>query len=176
MTGLAKVTLALIAFLLVLLGVQAFRLRGAQNALAEAELMPQHQAAVAAAAKVDTVKIQLQGATQLVTRTIKSIRTDTLVLRPTTAAETVTVVREVPVLVAQLDTLKRACSALSVSCQDYRLSAERRFAADSLEKVSLATALHGARPSRLGAAWSAVKMPLAFIGGVYVGARVVRGP
>ena len=174
MTGLAKVALGFVAFLLLVIGVQAFRLRGAQNALADAQLVPQHQAAVAAAAKVDTVREVLQGATQLVTRTIKSIRTDTLVIRPTTAAETVTVVREVPVLVAQLDTLKRACSALSVSCQDYRLAAEKRFAADSVEKVSLTTALHGARPSRFGAAWNAVKLPLAFIGGAYIGSRVVR--
>ena len=174
MTGLAKVALGFVAFLLLVIGVQAFRLRGAQNALADAQLVPQHQAAVAAAAKVETVTVQLQGATQTVNRVIKSIRTDTLVIRPTTAAETVTVVREVPVLVAQLDTLKRACSALILDCQSYRLAAESRFAADSAEKESLATALHGARPSRLGAAWQAIRFPLAFIGGVYIGSRVVR--
>ena len=168
------IALVVAAFLVLVIGVQAFRLRGIQNALADAQLVPQHQASIAAAAKVETVTVQLQAATQRVTRTINSIRIDTLLIVPTTKAETLVVVREVPVLVATLDTLTRACRALSVSCQDYRLAAEKRFAADSAEKESLTTALHGARPSRLGAAWNAVKPFVLFGGGVYVGARIVR--
>jgi hypothetical protein len=116
---------------LLLLGVQTWRIKNAQHAAIEAAVAPAKEAAALAKAKVETVTVQLAGAERVVTREITRVRTDTLMLRPQTRQDTATALAQLPVLAAAHDSLQRSCSAFVVSCRDYRLAAETRFRADS---------------------------------------------
>jgi hypothetical protein len=174
MTALTKVALAFVVFLLLGIAAQTWRLTGAQNALALAQLQPAHQAAVAAAARVETVTVKLAGSEKIVTHYLTQKPTEPLVLVPVTPADTAKAAAQLPGVAAALDTLKRACSVFVADCQSYRLAAENRFAADSTEITGLRRAFNQEQPSRFGAAWGAVKTPLVFLAGTYVGFKILR--
>lgn len=133
-----------IACLVALAGVQTYRVITLGDALTAAQLAPEKAATLAAAARVETVTVRLAAAERVVTRTINSIRIDTLMIHPQTAQDTATALVQLPALAVAHDSLQRTCSAFVVSCADYRLAAERRFAADSVYRVSL-EALRGPR-------------------------------
>lgn len=157
-----------------LLGIQSWRAATLERKLAAAELAPARAASVSAKQKVETVTVQLAAAERVVTRTLSTVRVDTLVLRPQTAQDTARAVAQLPALAIAHDSLQRSCSAFVVSCGEYRTAAENRFRADSAYRAQLEAALRGAAPSRLGAVWSRIKMPLAFAGGLYLGLQVTK--
>jgi hypothetical protein len=166
-----RAAFGLFALCLLAIGIQTWRLVGAERRVHALELAPQKQATVVAAAKVETVTVRLAGAERVVLRELTRVRTDTLMLAPWTTQDTATALVQLPVLAAAHDSLQRSCSAFVVSCRDYRQAAEQRFAADSVYRVGLEAALRGAAPSRLGAVWNTVKLPLAFGVGLYLGSR-----
>jgi Tfp pilus assembly protein PilX len=171
-TTLAKVVTA--AFLVVcgLLGVATWQLVGRDRRIRALELAPQKAAAAAAQAKVETVTVQLQAAERVVTRTLTQVRTDTLMLRPVTAQDTLTALVQLPALAQAHDSLQHACSAFVVRCDEYRAAAEKRDTARLVVIAGLERQLHAAEPGRLEAIWGRVKLPLAFAGGLYVGLKV----
>jgi hypothetical protein len=166
-----KAVFGLFALCLLTIAAQTWRLVGAERRVQALELAPHKAATVVAAAKVETVTVRLAGAERVVLRELTRVRTDTLMLAPKTAQDTATALVQLPVLAAAHDSLQRSCSAFVVSCRDYRHAAEQRFAADSVYRVGLEAALRGAAPSRLGAVWNKVKLPLAFGVGLYLGSR-----
>jgi hypothetical protein len=172
MTMLTKALLGFYLALLIVLGVGGWQLAVAQRKIAALQQAPQKAATITAAARVETVTVALAGAERVVTRVLTQVRTDTLMLAPQTAQDTATALVQFPALAAAHDSLQRSCSAFVVSCRDYRQAAEARFAADSVYRVGLEAALRNARPSRLGAVWNKVKLPLAFAGGLYLGLQV----
>lgn len=157
-----------------LLGLQTWRTTTLERKLAAAQLAPAKVVTIEAAAKVETVTVQLAAAERVVTRTINSVRIDTLLIHPTTAQDTARAVAQLPALASAHDSLQRSCSAFVVSCGEYRTAAEKRFVADSAYRAQLEAALRGAAPSRLGAIWRKVSLPLAFAGGLYLGLQVNR--
>ena len=172
MSNLAKVVAIAFLAVVALLGMQTCRTVSLERKLAASQLAPAKAASVSAKQKVETVTVQLAAAERVVTRTIRAVRTDTLVLRPQTTQDTAKALAQLPVLAAAHDSLQRACSVLLSNCQAYRLAAEARFTADSSYARGLEEALRHAQPSRLGAVWSKAKLPLAFAGGLYLGLRV----
>ena len=172
MTPLTKAIIAAFLAMVVLLGVQTCRTVSLERKLTAAQLAPAKQAVAIAQARVETVTVRLAAAERIVTRVLRQVRTDTLMLRPQTAQDTAKALAELPVLAAAHDSLKASCSAFVVSCADYRTTAEARFTADSVYRVGLEAALRGAAPSRLGAVWSKTKVPIALAAGLYVGLRV----
>lgn len=154
-----------------LLGIQSWRTATLERKLAAALLAPARAATDSTKRKVDTVRVQLAAAERVVTRTLTKVRVDTLELSPKTAKDTARAVAQLPALAIAHDSLQRSCSAFVVSCGEYRTAAENRFRADSTYRVGLEAALRGAAPSRLGAVWNRVKLPLAFAGGLYLGLR-----
>jgi hypothetical protein len=167
-----RAVFGLFALCLLTIGLQTWRLVGAQRRVQALELAPAKVRTVAAAAKVETVTVRLAAAERVVVQELTRVRTDTLMLAPRTAQDTATALVQLPVLAAAHDSLQRSCSAFVVSCRDYRQAAEQRFAADSVYRAGLEAALRGAAPSRLGAVWNKVKLPLAFAGGLYLGLKV----
>jgi hypothetical protein len=96
--------------------------------------------------------------------TYRTIR-DTLRLSDTVA---------VRVFVERADSVVRSCSALAVSCDQFRVRADSTIAGLRLDRDRWRLAAESARPSGLRLAWDRVKVPLAFVAGAYVGSRVVR--
>lgn len=174
MTSPSRILIAAFAALLILLGVQAWRTTTLERENAQLKLAPMVQGVLVAQAKVETVTKVLAAAEKRVTRTITSVRVDTLLLHPTTAADTATALREFPALAIAHDSLQRSCSAFVLTCDQFRAASEQRDTAQRELIAGLQTALKGARPSRIGAIWSKVKMPLAFAGGLYIGSQVKR--
>lgn len=171
----ARVLLALFVALLATIGVQTWRLTSAERRVQALELAPERAALDSARAKVETVTVRLAARIDTVTRIINgALRTDTLVLAPQTPQDTATAVGQLPVLAAAYDTLRGSCSALAVTCGEYRATAERRFGADSTYIVSLEREVRRAQPSRLGAVLDKAKGPLAFAAGFYLGWRLVQ--
>jgi hypothetical protein len=167
-----RAVFGLFAFCLLTIGVQTWRLVGAERRVQALELAPAKVRTMVAAAKVETVTVRLATAERVVVRELTRVRTDTLMLAPRTAQDTATALVQLPILAAAHDSLQRSCSVFVVSCRDYRAAAEQRFAADSVYRVGLEAALRGAAPSRLGAVWNRVKLPLAFAGGFYLALKV----
>jgi hypothetical protein len=172
MSGREKAVLGLVALCLLTIAAGAWKLTTVTRERDALRLAPQKTATITAAARVETVTVRLAGAERVVLRELTRVRTDTLMLAPRTREDTVTALVQLPVLAAAHDSLQRSCSAFVVSCGEYRVAAEQRFAADSVYRVGLEAALRGAAPSRLGAVWNRIKLPLAFAGGLYLGSRV----
>lgn len=172
MTTTTKVLLGCFLALCVLLGAGAWKLTTVTRERDALKLAPAKAQTVVAAAKVETVTVRLAGAERVVLRELTRVRTDTLMLAPQTAQDTAAALVQLPVLAAAHDSLQRACSAFVVRCEEYRAAAEQRFAADSVYRVGLETALRGAAPSRLDAVWNKIKLPLAFAGGFYLALQV----
>jgi hypothetical protein len=102
-----------------------------------------------------------------VTRTITRYRTlrDTLNIRDTV---------QVKVYVQRADSVVRSCTGLLSSCALYHVRAESVIAGLQTENDALAAEVKALHPSRLRTAWSRIRLPLAFVGGVWVGSRIVR--
>jgi hypothetical protein len=183
----AKALLGLFAFCLLTIGVQTWRLVGAQRRVQALELAPAKAATVTAKAETERAAMKVAAAAQQVAAGVRVVyRTihDTVpvpmaALHPVTAADTQSAVAALPVVKAERDAIAGKCSAFVVTCEEYRRTAEERFAADdhrfaadSVYRVGLEAALRGAAPSRLGAVWNKVKLPLAFAGGFYLALQV----
>lgn len=106
--------------LLALLGAQTWRLARADRRVAELTAAPLKAAVDSARARVDTVTVTLQAADRVVTRTLRAVRVDTLVLAPRTPAETTTAVRQLPRLAIAHDSLQRACGDYQRACTAFR--------------------------------------------------------
>lgn len=76
----------------------------------------------------ETIAVQMAAQGKVLTRTIESVRVDTLMLAPKTAADTATAVAQLAHLAVKHDSLQRECSEFKSTCQAYRDStlAERR--------------------------------------------------
>jgi hypothetical protein len=166
------VTAAVVALFLVPVAVQTWRLESTRRALAAAQLAPQKQAVAVAQAKVETVTVHLQAAERVVTRTLAQVRVDTLMLAPTTPAETTQAVAQLRPLAIAHDSLQRACSAFVVSCGEYRAASEQRDTAQRIRIAGLEAALAHEQPSRMGKVWEKIDGPLLFGLGVAIGSRV----
>lgn len=142
--GLIAALLALAAFA----GVQTWRVSAAQHDATEAAVAPAKEQAAIAAAKVETVTVQLAGAERIVTRVLTQVRTDTLMLRPQSAQDTATALAQLPALAEAHASLQRSCSAFVVTCGEYRVASENRFRADSLVIVKQDALLHDRPPKR----------------------------
>lgn len=134
MSALTKGLLIVVAVLALGVGVLAWQLRAAHRTTAEAAVAPaKEQAAVAKleeqkaaatlAARIDTV-------TRWLTHTVHDT-VPTAALHPVTPADTAAAVAELPKVEARYQGC-RAQLALTVSdCAAFRVTAEKRFAADS---------------------------------------------
>jgi hypothetical protein len=123
--------------LALLIGGGLWRVSSLQRQLAVAKLAPAKVKTIEAAAKVETLTVQLAAAERVVTRTLTQVRTDTLMLHPQTAQDTATALVQLPALAVAHDSLQKACSAFVMTCSEFRAAAEKRFAADSIYRVEL---------------------------------------
>lgn len=169
MSTATKVLVGLFLGLLVLLGVQTWKLTSRDHELDALRLAPARAAAAAAQAKVETVTVRLAAAERVIVRELTRVRTDTLVLRPQTRQDTATALTQLPALAAAHDSLKASCSAFVVSCADFRTAAESRDTARLVVIAGLEAQLKAAQPSGLAVVWQKVKLPLAFAAGLYAG-------
>lgn len=112
--------------------------------------------------------LQLLNQRQLVVRReivrYRSLR-DTLNVR-----DTVQIVQ----FVQQADSVVRACSELAESCDRFRVRADSSLASLTLDRDRWRLAAEHAKPSRLDLFVRRALPVVAFVGGVYVGSRVVR--
>lgn len=171
-TGWAIVLAAVLLLCVLPVGVQTWRLETTRDALAAAQLTPQQTAVAIAQARVETVTVRLQAAERVVTRTLTEVRVDTLLLDPRTPAETTRAVAQLRPLAVAHDSLQRACSALVVSCGEYRAASEQRDTAQRIQIAGLQAALKRQQPSRLGAVWEKIDGPLMFGLGLLAGSHV----
>lgn len=74
--------------------------------------------------------------------------------------------------VAAADSTIHACTELLNSCSVFRVTADSTIHAQDAENAVLREAVKANRPSALSRAWNAIKMPLAFSAGLYVGQRL----
>jgi hypothetical protein len=148
MTITTKILVGALLVLAALLGVQTWRVKAAQHDTVEAAVAPAKEQAVIAAARVETVTVQLAGAERVVTRVLTQVRTDTLMLTPQSAQDTAVALAQLPALAEAHASLQRSCSAFVVTCGEYRVSAENRFRADSLVIVKQDALLHDRPPKR----------------------------
>ena len=169
-----RLVLGLVLFVAAGLSVQTWRLTSRTRELDALKLAPARAATLTAAARVETLTVQLAAAERVVTRVLTKVRTDTLMLAPQSPQDTARAVAQLPTLAIAHDSLQRACGAFVSSCSAFRTAAETRFRADSTYRVQLEAALKRAHPSRLGAVVSKLKFPLAFGAGLYLGLRVTR--
>ena len=75
---------------------------------------------------------------------------------------------------ASADSVAKSCTELQSSCALYHVRAESVIAGLQTENDALAAEVKASHGSRLGNAWSRVKLPLAFVAGAYIGAKVTR--
>lgn len=168
----AKAVFGLFALCLLTIAVQTWRLVGAERRVQALELAPQKQAVAVAAAKFDTAARRVDTVSRAVLRIIHdTVPVPARVLHPTTPADTQAAVAALPVLKAERDSIVRSCNRLVVTCDELQLAAKQQHQADSIYRAGLEAALRGVAPSRLGAVWNKVKLPLAFAGGLYLGTR-----
>jgi hypothetical protein len=163
---------AVVVLAIVPLGVQTWRLETTQRALVAAQMTAQKQAVAAAQAKVETVTVRLQAAERVVTRTLTQVRVDTLMVTPTTPAETTQAVAQLRPLAIAHDSLQRACSAYVVSCSEYRKASEARDTAQTVRIAGLEAALAHQQPGRIKEVWEKVDGPIMFGVGLLIGSRV----
>jgi hypothetical protein len=148
MSLLTKALIGAVLVLAVGFGIQTWRVSAGKHDAVEAAVAPAKEQAAIAAAKVETVTVQLAGAERVVTRVLTQVRTDTLMLRPQSREDTATALAQLPALAAAHDSLQRSCSAFVVTCGEYRVSAENRFRADSLVIVKQDALLLDRPPKR----------------------------
>lgn len=172
MTILTKALLALVAALLMVVGIQTYRVHAHQNDAVEAAVAPAKEAAAQAKAQAETVMVKLADARVVVTRTIHdTVSVPANVLHPVTAADTTSAVAALPIVKAERDSIARSCAAYVLTCDLFRASAETRFRADS-SVIAAQDALLTSRPPRRH--WS-----LGVTGGygaVLSAGRVLTGP
>jgi hypothetical protein len=171
-TGWAVTIGAVMTLFLASLAVQTWRLETTRRALAAAQLTPQKRAVAVAQAKVETVTVRLEAAERVVTRTLTQVRVDTLMLAPTTPAETTQAVAQLRPLAIAHDSLQRACSAFVVSCSEYRAASDARDTAQRIRIAGLEAALAHEQPSRLGKVWEKIDGPLLFGLGALAGSYI----
>ena len=169
MTKVLWLALAGLLLVVVPVGVQTWRLETVRRALARAELAPATAAAESARVRVETVTVKLAAAQSVVTRVLTRVRVDTLLVAPRTAAETTTAVRQLGSLAIAHDSLQRACSALQVTCEEYRVAAALRDSAQARQIQGLEAAMTARQPNRLRAIWEKLDGPVLFVAGALVG-------
>lgn len=170
-TGWAIVTALVLAVALTFASV-VWRLENARRELAALQLAPQQHAVEVAAARVETVTVQLHAAERVVTQTIHAVRVDTLMLAPTTAADTAKAVGQLSTLATAHDSLQRACNALVITCDEFRAATALKDRAQSDEIAGLKAARSHEQPSRLSAVWEKVDGPVLFVAGILAGSRL----
>lgn len=171
MTLLTKILLGAFLVMLALLGLEQYKTTSLERQLAAAKLAPMQAAVDTAQRRVDTIRVQLAGRIDTVRRTLAKVRVDTFMVAPQSAQDTATAVAQLPTLVAAHDRLQRQCTALGQTCDQFRVAAAANDQAKDVFIAGLQEALTAQRPSRLGAIWNRVKLPLAFGGGLYLGLR-----
>ena len=102
-----------------------------------------------------------------VTRAVQHYTT----LRDTTRLTDTVWVKQV---LASSDSVVRSCTALLSSCALYHVRAESVIAGLQTENDALAAEVKAIHGSRIVKAWDRVKLPLAFVAGAYIGAKVTR--
>lgn len=128
--------IATVAFVAVL-GGEAFYVVKLLHDLDVAKLAPAKIATIQAAARVDTVKVELAAKRDTVLKVLKAWKTDTLMLHPVTPEDTAKAVAQLPQIVAKGDLMEKSCSAFVISCDKFREAAINKFQKDSTYILSL---------------------------------------
>lgn len=77
-------------------------------------------------------------------------------------------------LIASSDSVVKSCTDLQESCARFRVRADSVIAGLHVENAALAAQVKALHPSRVGTLWNRVKVPLAFVAGAWIGAKVTR--
>jgi hypothetical protein len=154
------------------LAVTTARLLNRTGELDRARIDAAAQRVATAQAKVETVTVKLHAARDTLTRTIHTVRVETLTVAPITRADTVRALGEFKALVVQHDSLQRKCSAFEITCEEYRLSAEQRDSARQHEIAVLRDVAKHAQPGRLRRTWESVDQWVFLGGGICIGAAL----
>ena len=77
-------------------------------------------------------------------------------------------------MIAQGDSVVRACTELQSSCALFRVRADSVIADLTTERDALQAEVKALRPSGLSRVWNQVKVPAVFLAGAWLGTRVTR--